>query len=100
MTIGTCGNCGGRVSVPDAWMGVVPPIPSCDSCGAIPVNPHGPVIPMQRRGATEVRPGTMVAVNLPPDELWEVRLKQMAPDVREALLNGDWDVGMGVEDDG
>lgn len=48
-TIGTCSICGGAVTTPDIWMGVVPPIPSCSSCGAIPKHAHGPVIDMRRR---------------------------------------------------
>ena len=47
MNNGTCGNCGGRVSTPTVWYGIHPPTPRCDSCGAIPKNPHGPVIEMQ-----------------------------------------------------
>lgn len=44
--IGTCSNCGGRVSVPKAWMSVTPAIPRCESCGACMAQPHGPVVPM------------------------------------------------------
>ena len=32
--IGSCSKCGGYVSVPEVWMGVNPPIPTCNSCGA------------------------------------------------------------------
>jgi len=46
-TIGTCGNCGGRVSVPTTWSATVPPTPMCESCGSVPLNPHGPPMPMQ-----------------------------------------------------
>jgi hypothetical protein len=52
-TIGTCSICGGRVSVPDHWMGIHPPIPTCDSCGAHMKQPHGPVVPMEKPGGTE-----------------------------------------------
>lgn len=48
ITIGTCGNCGGRVSVPRAWMGIHPPVPRCESCGARIKNPWGEAIPMER----------------------------------------------------
>lgn len=41
--IGTCSLCGGPVSVPSA---MVHPTPHCETCGAIPKNPHGPLIPM------------------------------------------------------
>lgn len=44
-TIGTCSLCGGPVTVPSVWMGVVPPTPTCSSCGA---TAHGPVIEMAR----------------------------------------------------
>ncbi len=45
-TIGTCSVCGGRVTVPDMWGGVVPPSPTCEQCGAVAAS-HGPVIPMR-----------------------------------------------------
>lgn len=47
MIIGTCSQCGGAVSVPDAWGGVIPPTPTCTQCGAVAAN-HGPIIPMHR----------------------------------------------------
>lgn len=43
--IGTCSICGGPVTVPDLWGGVVPPIPTCSQCGAVKAG-HGPVIEM------------------------------------------------------
>lgn len=43
--IGTCSLCGGPVVVPSM---MVNPTPHCAQCGAIPVTPHGPVIPMQQ----------------------------------------------------
>lgn len=46
-TVGTCGNCGGPVQVPELWGGSVPPIPTCAHCGATAKNPYGPTIPMQ-----------------------------------------------------
>jgi len=50
--MGTCSICGGCVSVPTVWWGVIPPTPTCEACGAVPVEAHGPVIPMRpgRRG--------------------------------------------------
>lgn len=42
---GTCGTCGGRVLLPTLWMGVVPPRPTCERCGATAI--EGPVLPMQ-----------------------------------------------------
>jgi hypothetical protein len=47
-TIGSCGICGGAVTVPDPWWGVVPPTPTCEECGA-EAAPPGPVIPMRPR---------------------------------------------------
>lgn len=47
-TIGTCSLCGGRVTVPEHWYGVVPPTPECESCHATAAN-HGPTIPMKPR---------------------------------------------------
>jgi hypothetical protein len=44
--IGTCSICGGPVSVPRVWFGVVPPTPKCESCGAVKRD-HGPVIDMK-----------------------------------------------------
>lgn len=45
-TIGTCSICGGRVAIPAAWLGIKPPIPTCDSCGAIKRKPYGPTVDM------------------------------------------------------
>jgi len=45
-TIGTCSICGGRVSVPTIWHGIIPPVPQCESCGATQRSPHGPIIDM------------------------------------------------------
>ena len=33
--IGRCSICGGNVTIPNVWLGVIPPKPSCESCGAI-----------------------------------------------------------------
>lgn len=44
--IGTCSICGGRVTVPTFFHSVVPPTPTCESCGAVAAS-HGPVIPMR-----------------------------------------------------
>lgn len=46
-TIGQCSMCGGRVTLPEYWHGVVPPVPTCQECGAV-AKPSGPVIPMER----------------------------------------------------
>lgn len=47
-TIGTCSICGGRVSVPAVYHSIIPPVPTCDRCGATAAQ-HGPVIPMTPR---------------------------------------------------
>ncbi len=44
-TVGRCGNCGGVVTVPTAFMSVNPPIPTCESCGAT-AKTQGPTISM------------------------------------------------------
>ena len=46
ITIGTCSVCGGPVSVPAVWHGIIPPRPTCERCGAIKADDYGPVIPM------------------------------------------------------
>lgn len=59
---GTCSLCGGAVTTPFAWWGVIPPTPTCSSCGAIPAAPHGPVIPMQPRRVVTTTTGTSVPI--------------------------------------
>jgi len=44
---GTCGNCGGPVTVPGMWGGRVPPVPRCEDCGATAKNPFGPPMAME-----------------------------------------------------
>lgn len=44
--VGTCSICGGAVTVPTVWAGVIPPTPTCTSCGAIKKQSYGPVIEM------------------------------------------------------
>lgn len=46
--IGTCSICGGRVTLPSIWHGVIPPVPTCEGCGGTKRD-HGPVIEMQPR---------------------------------------------------
>lgn len=43
--VGTCGNCGGAVVLPKVWMSVIPPVATCESCGATAAQ-NGPVLPM------------------------------------------------------
>lgn len=47
-TVGTCGNCGGRVTVPESWYATIPPTPTCVRCGAAAKMTHGPVLPMEQ----------------------------------------------------
>ena len=46
-THGTCSKCGGRVTTPQRWYGMMPPIPTCENCGATLQQPHGEVLPME-----------------------------------------------------
>lgn len=36
--VGTCSKCGGTVCTPIVWAGTTPPIPKCDTCGAVKKN--------------------------------------------------------------
>lgn len=33
--LGSCSICGGNVVIPLVWMGIYPPTPYCNSCGAV-----------------------------------------------------------------
>lgn len=46
--VGICSICGGMVTVPSPWMGIIPPTPTCRTCGAVAAQ-QGPVIPMRER---------------------------------------------------
>lgn len=54
--IGKCSLCGGDVTLPEVWMGVKPPVPTCEKCGAVE-DSNKPVIPMKRayRGDSPIR---------------------------------------------
>lgn len=45
--IGTCSLCQGAVSIPRLWSGTIPPIPTCERCGATKKQPFGAVIEME-----------------------------------------------------
>lgn len=45
--VGTCGACGGCVGIPSVWMGVVPPKPTCQTCGRHPKESYGKVLDME-----------------------------------------------------
>jgi hypothetical protein len=44
---GTCGKCGGLISIPNPWFSVTPAMPTCESCGAHPKQKFGPTIEME-----------------------------------------------------
>lgn len=48
-TVGKCSICGGLVTCPSIWHGVIPPVPKCTKCGATAQQPELPVIPMVPR---------------------------------------------------
>lgn len=52
-TVGTCSECGGRVTLPDSYMSVIPPVPTCQKCGARKKQPFGAVIQMDPSTATK-----------------------------------------------
>ena len=45
--IGKCSLCGGSVTVPTAWYGIIPPTPTCDNCKATQKSSL-PVIEMEK----------------------------------------------------
>ena len=56
ITVGTCSQCGGRVATPKVWMGIKPPRPTCEDCGAVAKSDYGPTIPMEpSKGLGSVR---------------------------------------------
>ena len=52
--VGTCGICGGAITVPGVWGGIIPPTPSCTRCRAIPADAHGPVRQMKLVPAVKI----------------------------------------------
>ena len=46
--VGNCGLCGARVFMPEVWLGVDPPVPTCESCGATAKNTDMPTLDMER----------------------------------------------------
>lgn len=63
-TIGACSICGGRVTMPSYWLGIHPPTPECQSCGATKKQPYGPTVEMEPRPkpATEKVPVTGISM--------------------------------------
>ncbi len=82
-TVGTCGLCGGRVAVASAYMSTIPPIPQCQSCGARPSQPYGPVIPMDRPSDRD-----RDAIRNRKPEFWkqDTNSPRMAYDAHERLI--------------
>lgn len=48
--LGACSLCGGEVTIPTVWHGVIPPTPTCSRCHAVE---NKAVIPMQRSFSNE-----------------------------------------------
>ena len=97
--LGRCSLCGGDVTVPVAWFGIVPPIPTCRSCGATAARPETPVVPMERRAPSDdaarlkrilqAVQGDTVTVNITADivgEVAQVRAKFVGPGATLAAL--------------
>lgn len=86
--IGTCSICGGAVSVPRVWMGIIPPTPRCGGCGAMAAA-HGPVIPMQPQPLQPRSWGTQQAAPSP----WSPQMDSMWRNGAEAMVaaQGGWD---------
>ena len=49
-TIGTCGKCGGKVSVSEETK--TNGRPTCEDCGAYMKAPHGPIVEMEESPST------------------------------------------------
>lgn len=45
--VGTCSKCNGPVVIPEVWMGIIPPTPKCQRCGATKKEVYGPIIDMK-----------------------------------------------------
>ncbi len=73
--VGKCSLCGGLVTVPKTFMSTVPPVPTCESCGAVEdVASRLPVVPMKPRN--------------PGAENWESRKKFSPRSGRFATADG------------
>lgn len=77
--VGKCSRCGGRVTVPTNWHATVPPVPTCQSCGAR-AKDTSPVIETEMPSYGD-QLGTFGALN---QALSEVPSDAFAPDVPEA----------------
>lgn len=71
---GSCSICGGHVSTPDIWWGVVPPTPTCERCGAVEDEAPGPVIKMRPvQTITVSGTGTAPVLITNPDGSWGIK---------------------------
>ena len=50
--VGRCSICGGNVTLPTYFASIIPPVPTCQSCGATAARPELPVVPMEPRRFT------------------------------------------------
>ena len=57
-TIGICSICGGVVTLPAVWDGILAPDPSCESCGAVKRSTFGPFMVVPMRPAPKHSPPT------------------------------------------
>ena len=57
--IGDCGSCGGQVTVPMIWLGVIPPEPACQSCGKKAVGHKRKIIPMKNNSVGDIVDGVV-----------------------------------------
>ena len=72
MTVGTCSICAGAVTVPNPWWATTPPVPKCSRCGAVPVEAHGPTIPMRPSTTRTIGNGVPLRITVLPDGQWRV----------------------------
>lgn len=62
-TVGTCSICGGQVTIDTIFWSIVPPVPTCERCGAT-AKQHGPVIEMEKQEQKQAAQGILNKWNL------------------------------------
>lgn len=102
--IGTCSLCGGAVTTPQLWHGVLPPVPSCSSCGATKKQPHGPVVEMERRSSSsmeeafrKVRQQVERDKSCMPPSIFERMGEQRLAPPATPIQSGPWCAGEGLQ---
>jgi hypothetical protein len=75
--VGTCSCCGGCVSCPLVYWSVVPPVPSCERCGARVADDFGPVVKTVPVVPATIGQNTYLQGAFTPEEY-------------ERLLRGEW----------